>query len=70
MSNKSSIIALVALFAIVCICVNSVAAEDKGDTIILGVPGWGWGGGGAGGGGPNVIAGDKKGDVIIIGPSW
>ena len=40
--------------------------DDKGQTIILGVPGFG----GFGSGGPNIVSGDKKGDVIIIGPQW
>lgn len=40
--------------------------DDKGSTIILGVPGFG----GFGNGGPSIVSGDKKGDVIIIGPQW
>ena len=70
MKNRQIFVASIAVLVIMLSMLAS--AEDKGQTIILGMGGMGGMGGlgGFGGGSPNVITGGKKEDVIIIGPYW
>lgn len=70
MHSMKCIIFACLLVTFVILAIQQVqAGDDKGSTIILGVPNGG--GFGGFGGGPNVISsGDKKGDTIIIGPQW